>query len=484
MKLTTLIFTIFIPILLFSQTISMGEPIPFEHGRKIIGNADLGYFSHEWKYFKERSFHLLDKTSFKKVKTITIDDSYYKSHIINNKAVLFFKNKGELSYKELDLKTGKTGDSNVLIKYDNEKYPVVKMEFKDDGVLVLLSSEEAHYTHFVRGAEYHAGLSPFESFTGKVFAFDLNFDERYQSDLDFSLNKEKFHLRDLKFNYSNKERKFYVITDIVTSGTTIKQTTVMEFKRYLNTIDEEGENVIEEIGFDEGNLIFGYNIIDGKDGENIGQRLIMDKETGKMKIQTFQIDNNNNVISEKNLDLLSHHTFDVNRYLSENGFFLSSDVIKNEVLENGNVLSLYRINLDHSKYWSGSKYKNYYFIEMNPDGIVVDIKGVPVFDRNGASISDNRFFYSYDEGVYNIVYIDNYANQKDKYGKKLDGNYLVAATIDEEGNLNKNILTHEQKYEKTSIYRLLKTCFVINNETFITYAYKKKKEDVPFTIKF
>lgn len=481
MKFKTLIFILSIPVLLISQSITMGNPISSSYFRSVYGNQDVGYFS--FRYEDEKTFiDILDPTSFSVKKSIPSENVTSYSSVINNKIVVFFNNNGTITYKELDLKAAKFGEEKTLLKYDSEKHPKITFEFTPNHILILVSDRQTNFEYFVRGAAYYGDFEAENIYKGKAYAFDFSFNEVFNSDLNFKLDEE-FHLRDIHTSYNGLDKEFYVITDIVTTGTMVKQTNVMEFKRFLNVIDNDANNEIKEIDFEEGSLVFGYNITNVSEGKNIGQRLIMDKTEGKMKVQTFYIGSDRN-ISEKEMPLLGHHTFDEERYLSGNGFFLSSDVIKNEILENGNLLSLHRINLDHGKYWSGSRFKNYYFVETTTKGEVVDVKGVPVFDRNGAATTKNRFFYTYDEGFYNIVYIDNYADQKDKNGNKMDGNYLVAATLDKDGTLTKKVLTHEAKFDKTKTYRLLQNTFVNKNGDFITYAYKKKKEDVPFTIKF
>lgn len=80
--------------------------------------------------------------------------------------------------------------------------------------------------------------------------------------------------------------------------------------------------------------------------------------------------------------------------------------------------------------------------------------------------------------------MDNFEDIKEKDGNVLNGNYLCATTLQKNGDYKVKVLTKDDRFEKTNLYNLFRQCYLNENNEFVTYAYKKKKEDVRFTIKF
>lgn len=454
-----LLLILLIPIILSAQNVDYKFKGPIETLYGIMsGNDDDGYALTSGNAIY--SIDPYNNYKINKIKSYKIDAKAYiyskGTYELNGVSYQFYTDKNNLNYKKIE-KDGSTGDGAVFINGDDIDLKGISYSvYKNNNQLIVELVSYNDRTSFI-----DIKFQP--KIYYRIFDENLNLISKCGTQVKEALHS--FWIDDLYYNPKDKKvyGRFYKGLKEKDENYDYNHfgTMVISNEKDIAFIKDKNQEYKSGLLFNhlgENNLIgLGFN----------------EKENS---IFTFSNRFNEKIeeLDKKNV-LFSIHPNFKDRTV-ENKIKFNYKFIDKELLPDGSIVTCYMLKVD-----MGSSIHNLLFTKYDKNGDILFNTTVPIAGLNYYS---TNYKFSITEKQINLVYVDFLDNVTLGDGVKYNGKYAMALTIDAEGEKSSQVLFNAEKYEKTNIYHVFKNTFNLNPNTFITFVYKKKKEDYIVEVSF
>jgi hypothetical protein len=462
MKIKLIIVILLVAFTVKAQEISYKTTGPIQKiSGFVIGNEDDGFVKIDYNYLTLR-IHKVDSKTYK-TNLISLDDKVLKGvqfnkYLLLGKDVFLFYARKEVPYVlKIDNKGNVSEEIKLADKVESLYYDVYPDKINNLFIINFDIGDDNEFTVFdnefnkVKTLKWTKSKStPYPNVISAV----------YNKEDNIIYAQSKYFLRDKKDNYTDEFA--YGLAIIEGDKDVMFYDKILEDSRLLsnNVIKVNNEYLLTGVAFSKkDSRLFSFVA-----GMSNGIDLLEDKDVN------FAIHQNYKDVKVKTGDFKGR-------------------IYDYKYLADGSFITCLKLGVE-----LGERYTNLIFTRIDKNGKIqfnstVPINGVRLSYDNYNYVLNSRInpvrikFNADDKNIY-VVYEDYLKGIKLKNGTKYDGRYILGTQIDESGVLTTKILFNSEKDNKVGLYHTFANNFNSKPNTFVSYIYKKKKEDLIIEVKF